>query len=93
MEWKLFADLAEIAGTRHISLDTDRATEMTVDDALDELLAEYPSLRDRVRDDSGAVRDHLSILCNGTDIRNEDGLATPITEDDELALLPPVSGG
>lgn len=93
MKWKLFADLAEITGERHISIELEDTSGVTVEDALDTLLTEYPGLRDRVLDGSGDIHRHISVLQNGTDIRNIDGMKTRVEQDDELALLPPVSGG
>jgi molybdopterin synthase sulfur carrier subunit len=91
MQWKLFADLAEVAGDREIRVDVD--SDATVGDALDELLASRPDLRERVLDDSGAVADHINVLRNGENVRADDGLDTVIEDGDELALFPPVSGG
>ena len=90
MEWKLFADLAEIAGGR----DVDVAAEPgdTVGDALDALLAAHPDLRDRVLDD-GEVADHINVLRNGRNVHHDDGLDATLEPGDELALFPPVSGG
>ena len=91
MQWKLFADLAEVAGDREIRVDVDPGA--TVGDALDELFEARPALRDRVLDDSGAVADHINVLRNGENVHAAEGLATTIEKDDELALFPPVSGG
>ncbi|SDM55959.1 molybdopterin synthase sulfur carrier subunit [Halogranum gelatinilyticum] len=91
MEWKLFADLAELAGDRHVAVDVDAGD--TVGDALDALLADHPALEERVLDDDGELRDHINVLCNGENVFIEDGLATVLEAGDELALFPPVSGG
>jgi molybdopterin synthase sulfur carrier subunit len=88
VNWKLFADLAEAAGTEEPSVETDAET---VGEALDALLESYPSLEDRVRTDDGALKDHINLLRNGEAV--SEGLATPLDPDDELALFPPVSGG
>lgn len=90
MQWKLFADLAETAGTRTVSLDDDCDT---VGDALDTLLSSRPALEARVLDDDGDVRDHINVLRNGENVFTGEGLDTPVDADDELALFPPVSGG
>ncbi|KTG09565.1 molybdopterin synthase sulfur carrier subunit [Haloprofundus marisrubri] len=90
MQWKLFADLAETAGTRTVSLDADCDT---VGDALDTLLSSRPALEARVLDDDGDVRDHINVLRNGENVFTGEGLDTPVDADDELALFPPVSGG
>ena len=92
MEWKLFADLAEIAGTRRVSVGLDGGDGATVADALEALLAAHPDLRERVLDD-GELADHINILRNGEAVMADEGLETPVAEGDELALFPPVSGG
>jgi molybdopterin synthase sulfur carrier subunit len=90
MEWKLFADLAEIAGGREIDVASEPGD--TVDDALDALLEAHPDLRDRVLDD-GEVADHINVLRNGQNVRQAGGMDTTLEAGDELALFPPVSGG
>ena len=90
MEWKLFADLAEIAGDRVVAVDAEPGD--TVGDALDALLDAHPALRDRVIED-GTVADHINVLRNGLSVRHDDGLDATLEAGDELALFPPVSGG
>jgi molybdopterin synthase sulfur carrier subunit len=90
-EWKLFADLAERAGDKHVTVDT--AAGDTVGDALEALLAKAPELEGRVLED-GDLRSQINVLRNGTNVLvEEDGLETVLEEGDELALFPPVSGG
>ena len=93
MEWKLFADLAELAGDRHVSVDVDPDAGATVGDALDALLAAHPPLADRVLDGEGDLRDHINVLRNGENVFTDEGLETVLDTGDELALFPPVSGG
>ena len=90
MRWRLFADLAEAAGGRE--LDVEAGDAATVGEALDALLDAHPALAARVLDDDGDLRDHVNLLHAGEPV-GEEGLATPVAEDDELALFPPVSGG
>ena len=90
MQWKLFADLADVAGGKEVTVDAEPGD--TVGDALDALLEARPELRERVVED-GRLRDHVNLLRNGTNVANEDGLATELEQGDELALFPPVSGG
>lgn len=89
MEWRLFADLAERAGTRRVAVDP--GTDTTVREALDALFEIHPELRDRVLED-GTVAPHLTILIDGEQLE-ENGLQEPVDHDAELALFPPVSGG
>lgn len=95
MRWKLFADLAEVAGGREVEVEVEPQEpdgEATVDDALAALLDARPELADRVLAD-GELRDHVNVLHNGRNVAEEAGLATPVEPDDELAMFPPVSGG
>ncbi|WP_049969595.1 ubiquitin-like small modifier protein 1 [Haladaptatus cibarius] len=91
MQWKLFADLAELAGDKEISVDAESGD--TVEDALSDLLEPRPELENRVLDDDGHLRDHINVLRNGTNVFSEEGLETELESGDELALFPPVSGG
>ena len=91
MQWKLFADLAEVAGNKEVEVDAEPGE--TVGAALDALVADRPALADRIYDDGGGLRDHINVLRNGTNVHNERGLETELDAGDELALFPPVSGG
>lgn len=94
MEWKLFADLAEAAGDRRVSVPV--GADDTVGDALDALLEDRPALAERVLDEDGDLRSHVNLLRNGRNVHTEgdgEGLSTPVDDGDELALFPPVSGG
>ncbi|GAA0645769.1 ubiquitin-like small modifier protein 1 [Salarchaeum japonicum] len=86
-EWKLFADLAEVAGDGHVAVTVETPT---VGAALDALLADRPALEDRVLDDDGRLHDHINVLRNGAPV---DDLDATVEDGDELALFPPVSGG
>ena len=87
VEWRLFADLAERAGQRRVSVRVEPTA--TVGDALAALFEACPALRGRVLDDSSAVRDSITVLCDGDPAATDD----PVDDADELALLPPASGG
>lgn len=91
MEWKLFADLADTVGSRRVTVDV--ATPATVHDAIEALVRDHPALRDRVFDEAGGLQPHVNVVLNGRDVTNDQGLATPVEETDELGLFPPVSGG
>ncbi|GAB3423153.1 MoaD/ThiS family protein [Haloparvum alkalitolerans] len=90
MEWKLFADLSEIAGGRTVTVDAEPGD--TVEEALDALLAAHPDLRDRIME-GDELADHINVLVNGSNVAHEEGLETELSPGDELALFPPVSGG
>ncbi|GGL26916.1 molybdopterin synthase sulfur carrier subunit [Halarchaeum grantii] len=87
MDWKLFADLAEVAGDDEPSVRV--GDDATVRDALDALIDAHPALAERVLDDDGTPHEHVNLLRNGQ--RAE--LDERVDAGDELALFPPVSGG
>jgi len=91
MEWKLFANLAETAGRKDVTLDLDG--DATVGDALEALFEHHPDLKSDVYED-GELAEHIRLLVDGTDpFETGDGYETSLDADAELALFPPVSGG
>ena len=68
-------------------------TGQTVGAALDALVVTHPSLRERIRDERGRLREHLSVYVNKDDVRFLEGEATSIRDGDVVHLIPAVSGG
>lgn len=64
----------------------------TVAEALDELFAQHPDLRQRVTED-GELSPFINVYVNDRDVRYRDGLATEIGPDDTVILLPAMAGG
>ena len=65
----------------------------TVREALDGAVAAYPSLRERLRDERGRLREHLNVFANAEDVRRLDGEATALRDGDVVHLIPAISGG
>jgi len=65
----------------------------TVGEVLEALYAEHGELRGRLSDDGGALRRFVNVYIGGEDIRFLDGLETPVSDGDELTILPAVAGG
>ena len=92
MDWRLFANLAEAAGTRRVTVEAGPGD--TVEDAFDQLLDAHTELAAEVLDDEGEIRDHIRVFRNDRDpFVTDEGYDTVLEECDELALFPPVSGG
>ncbi|MGA2884381.1 MAG: ubiquitin-like small modifier protein 1 [Halobacteriota archaeon] len=85
---RLFANLREIVGNPHLTVEAG-----TIREVLTTLQAEYPALRAMLCDDDGEVRSYITILVNGKNIREIEALATLLSDGDEVAIFPPVSGG
>ena len=64
----------------------------TVAEALEELFAAHPALRQRVTEE-GALSPFINVYVNDRDVRYRDGLATEIGPDDTVILLPAMAGG
>lgn len=91
MQWKLFATLAETAGSE-VTVPADG--DVTLREALEALLAAEPGLEEQVLEDSGELRGHVRLLHEGEDpFAAGEGWETTVAPGDELALFPPVSGG
>ncbi|MDR7554053.1 MAG: ubiquitin-like small modifier protein 1 [Armatimonadota bacterium] len=65
----------------------------SVADLLDRLDAQHPGVRNYVLDEHGALRAYVNIFVNATEIRSLAGLQTPLTDGDEVAILPAMAGG
>jgi molybdopterin converting factor small subunit len=71
---------------------TVEVTGGTVTEALDDLFAKHPALRDRVTED-GELSAFINVYVNDRDVRYRDGLATAVESDDTIILLPAMAGG
>jgi sulfur-carrier protein len=84
---RLFANLREIVGQPQLSLEVS-----TIRELLTALRSEHPALQPLLCED-GEVRPYITILVNGENIRDVEALATILSDGDEVAIFPPVSGG
>ena len=62
-------------------------------DALGQIERKYPALYRCVCDETGAVRRHVNLYVNESDMRILDGLETALKPGDVVMILPAVSGG
>ena len=61
--------------------------------AIEALESRYPGFKDRLLDEQGQPRQFVNIYLNDEDIRMGEGLASPVKESDEIAIVPAVAGG
>ncbi|MGW7684693.1 ubiquitin-like small modifier protein 1 [Kribbella sp. NPDC054772] len=78
-------------GVDCVQVEVDGAP--TVGAVFSALEAAHPALRRRLTDEQGAVRRHVNIYLGNDNIRDLSGLHTPLSEGDELLILPSVAGG
>jgi len=81
---KLYANLRTIAGTKELSI-----IGASLGEILNELEKEVPAL-DGVILEKGQIRRHFVITING---HNAEELDVTVTEQDIIAIFPPIAGG
>jgi MoaD family protein len=81
---KLYANLRKLAGTKEISI-----TAATVGTVVRELAQQNPSVGEIITE-NGQLRRHILVTVNGHNITD---LATPVAEQDIVAIFPPIAGG
>lgn len=62
-------------------------------DLIQALERNYPGFADRVLDDEGQVKRFIQIFRNDDEIRTLQGVGTPVTEDDQVSIIPAMAGG
>lgn len=65
----------------------------TISSAIAELQTRYPGIRERLVDDSGAVRRFVNVYVNEEDIRFLQNQDTAIKDGDEISIIPAIAGG
>ena len=82
-----------VGGQRQVVVDVPAAGPPSVATVLDVLAARHPGLERRIRDETGALREHVNLFVGADNIRDLQRLATEIPSGAELIVLPAVSGG
>ena len=82
--WRQFA-----GGAKEVAL-TDATT---LREALARLSEQYPSLKERLRDEHGKLRPHLALFVNDEDARLLGWEDAPLRDGDILHVIPALSGG
>lgn len=80
---------------RRATANQDRVavTARDVRSMLDELESSFDGLKGLVRDPGGSVHRHINIYVNSEPIEGLGGLAAPLHDGDEVAIIPAMAGG
>jgi molybdopterin synthase sulfur carrier subunit len=70
-----------------------QAEGTTVAGLVADLDKRHPGIRERICDESGAVRRFVNIFVNGEDIRFLQNLETAVKTGDEVSVVPAIAGG
>ncbi len=68
------------------------AAGTTLGEVVSSLETSYPGIADRLIE-GDALRRFVNVYLNDEDVRFLDGLATPVSDDDTVTILPAVAGG
>ena len=61
--------------------------------AIVELQNRYPGIKERLVDESGAIRRFVNVYVNEEDIRFLQNQDTPLKTGDEISIIPAIAGG
>ena len=91
MDVRVYATLRPIVGGRKVVLaDRDAAT---VRDVIDDLIARFPALRERLLSPEAQIRPYVAVMVDGRDVRHLGGLDAAVPAGAEIDIFPPVAGG
>jgi len=66
---------------------------VTVADAMNDLVAQYPTLKPHLFNGEAQLRPFVNLFLNDENVRDLQGTNTPIQESDRLLLIPSIAGG
>lgn len=69
------------------------AAGATIEEVIGDLHRQYPGLKERICDEKGELRRFVNVYVNDEDIRFKEGKGTPVTDGDELSIIPAIAGG
>ena len=64
-----------------------------VGELIADLEARFPGIKERICDETGAVRRFVNIFVKDEDIRFLQNLDTPLGDKDEVSIVPAIAGG
>jgi molybdopterin synthase sulfur carrier subunit len=79
---------ANVGGAREVEVAGG-----TIGEIIEGLVATYPALRDQLLTPDGELNRFVNVYLDGQDVRYLKGRETPVTERDEVRLLPAMAGG
>ena len=65
----------------------------TVGEALQDLVTLYPALRPHLYNGEGTLRPFVNLFLGEENVKELQGLATPVSQSDRLLLIPSIAGG
>ena len=69
------------------------ASGATLGALVDDLEANHPGIKERLVEDSGELRRFVNVYVDDEDVRFTGGLEAPVSDGDQVVILPAVAGG
>ena len=64
-----------------------------ISEALTDLTAQYPTIKPHLFNEGGDLRPFVNLFIGENNIKDLQGVSTPIKDDDKLVLIPSIAGG
>lgn len=61
--------------------------------ALDRVVEKHPALKKHLYEDDGRLRSFVNVYVGERDVRELDGMQTPVKDGDTILIVPSVAGG
>ena len=65
----------------------------TVSAAMSDLVTQFPALQPHLYNNDGALRPFVNLFLGEENVKDLQGLETPLSEGDRLLLIPSIAGG
>jgi len=86
---RMFTSLRALTGERETQLEAEDVQEV-----IDILGKQYgDKFNKMVLEPDGSLKSYFHVLVNGRHVRLQQGLQTPLSEGDVVAIFPPIGGG
>ena len=64
-----------------------------ISEALTDLTKQYPTIKPHIFNEGGELRPFVNLFIGENNIKDLEGVSTPIKDDDKLVLIPSIAGG
>ena len=91
VQFKPFANFGEVIGKSELEIELNG--DCNILELLDTLCESYDDLHDMIFENGDKIREYVNVLVNGRSINFLEGVKTKLSDEDEVALFPPVAGG
>ena len=78
---------------RHVECPAERVDAATVREALETYFGLHPAVRGYILDDQGALRTHVNVFVDGTQVADRAVMDDAVTERSEIHVMQALSGG